>query len=433
MTEWFRGPQWSSPDARRTWEPRVKAVVTAWAKAEVSSVLTGVRSSALLTLTPEGLVDLTRQATLAGARVVPLAAAKISGAYSAASARTGAPGLRVALAAEHVDPVEWTRAWGSNDDAVIGELLGFPRCCRDFFARTWGAGLRDTTWAQACGWENASGQAVVGGSPECSMLLRWLGVRLVTHLPCSFECEETSRIAQQFLALLPEDARQWALELLDAPTTWTAVNGAAEVTVGGALKFAASTDAWAKRREVVRRGSGAPLAVEPPTVWEDNGFATCEAMKAAHAVVAQAAFAPGLPVPRALDLGCGDGQLLNQVTTEGYGVEMSRAVVRRGRERRPASVTFWEGTIADRTATVAAHEPRFFDLALLMPGRLLEVTPEEATRVRAALAKTARRVVLYVYGDWLKKYGNLANLAKAAGYEVGEVHEGPGVQAAEVV
>jgi hypothetical protein len=81
-------------------------------------------------------------------------------------------------------------------------------------------------------------------------------------------------------------------------------------------------------------------------------------------------------------------------------------------------------------------EPRArpFDVALLMPGRLLEMDCETAARVRSRLPRLARRLVLYAYGDVLTRHGGLRRLALAAGFDLlGELSEGPGAQASEAV
>jgi len=58
---------------------------------------------------------------------------------------------------------------------------------------------------------------------------------------------------------------------------------------------------------------------------------------------------------------------------------------------------------------------RRYALAILMPGRLLEVDPERAAWLRAKLQAHADHLLVYAYGDWLDRHGNLANLARQAG------------------
>jgi hypothetical protein len=55
-----------------------------------------------------------------------------------------------------------------------------------------------------------------------------------------------------------------------------------------------------------------------------------------------------------------------------------------------------------------------FDTVLLMPGRLLDMSPIDALHVRSWLKTYAREVVLYAYGDQLRRCGGFEELCEAA-------------------
>jgi hypothetical protein len=277
----------------------------------------------------------------------------------------------------------------------------------------------------------------VDGPVECNLLLRWVGVRLVPHLPCSFDCSRTATLGRFVARAAVESglgrAVDWTREMLGWETSWSALNGLGLVTTP-AFRFAFSTDAAPTERIIRRRGTRPDLGAGEPDPYKDNGFSSATAMDEAHGVVAKAC--AGL-VGTYLDLGCGDGTLLGRVLPEGcrgVGVERDAAVARRGRERHP-QLQLVEKTI-ERFALERDLEQEPFDVALLMPGRLVEMDVDTADLVRSALRLMARRVVVYAYGDWISKYGeSLSRLVSAAGLKMkmGPVFAGGGVRAAQLI
>jgi hypothetical protein len=413
--EWVRGPQWASDAARETWEPILRRAQAAWQELELLSVSEGLRGSALVYLAADEL---------------PVASADCARAGLVVSVLAVEPrGLRAAIHGEGLAQA-WHTAWSNGDDGRIGELLGFPACCRAFFRRTWTAGSCDPTPAMP----------TVEGPWQGNILLRWLGVRLVPHLPCSGQCEATLAQAQGFLAAgqragLDMDAVQ---ELLQLPVSYSSLNGVAIVETPH-FRFMAGADPSPQELRFRRLADGLVAmhpheSLEPAASsrrWEDNGFGSEAAMRSAHAVVLAAV--PELPPgEQVLDLGCGDGALLEEIRrrepkSRCYGLDLDGGRLERGRRRHPHLVLV-DQRIEDWT-------PGRPGLVLFMPGRLLEMAPERADQVRQQLRENARRLVLYAYGDVLARdggEGGLAWLAQRAGLElVGPVHRGPGVEAAE--
>ena len=431
--EWSRGPQWASPAARLEWAPVLAAARAAWAEIEVASVSEGVRPSALLRLTPEELVRATRDAAGQGLLVVPLE--HEGGQTRAALTSPGAFG-------------SWLEAWSGCDDEAIGELLGFPACCRAHFCGTWGRGQTDTVLTMRLAPLAQADRA--SGPPEANLLLRHLGVRLVSHLPCSPTCEPTVALGFALAAAGRKAGLDVAAlyRLLDLPATYSALHGVAVVETPHFRLWAGTdytpgevrvtrTETKTKTRAGDRGDRTGPITPPqtgstpvPASTWQDNGFASREAMDASHDVVLMAV--RSILCRSALDLGSGDGLLLSKIARgrEGrwVGVEHDEARASRGNDRHEGVVEVVHGTIQAWVPAFATGRP--FDVALLMPGRLLEM--EDADRVRAALPDLAKRLVVYTYGDWLKKHRDLETLAADAGLQVtGHVFKGPGVEAAE--
>jgi hypothetical protein len=207
-------------------------------------------------------------------------------------------------------------AMRKGDDNTVGELLGYPSCCRAFFARTWGAGALDTT-------QQMAGDGT--GPIQCNILGRWLGVRFVMHLPCSWTCDATVRNAARWLDLWPMVAHAWATEILSWPAQWSALHGIAEVSFP-VCKLSTRTTPGIKG--IVRRPGIAPAEgatgsqfpfTAPPRLMQfhdqtaaNNGFSSRQAMTASHdMVIAELSTSP----PRGLtvDLGCGTGHLMRRI------------------------------------------------------------------------------------------------------------------------
>lgn len=435
--EWMRGPQWATPEARREWEPVIASARAAWVELELVSVSAGARPSALVRLTPEEVPVATLDAARQGLMVVPLG---------------HRDGHTLAAVTKPSKFSAWLEAYPGCDDDAVGELLGFPACCRAHFAKTWTRGLTDTvtTITSRDPKKLNSDVLLVDGPPEANLLLRHLGVRLVPHLPCSPTCAATVLIGQD-LAEVGAKAELDVLalyRLLDLPVTYSALHGVAVIETPH-FRLWAGTDYTPEEVRVTRAETKTP-ALEgvsgahipagpgstpgPATTWKDNGFGTRDAMDHAHDVVLEAVRPFSAEVNSALDLGCGDGRLLTKIADdrEGrwVGVEADEGRATRGTDRGEGNVEVLHGTIEEWAPKFGLGKP--FDVALLMPGRLLEMDAADADRVRAALPGLADRLVVYAYGDTLREHDGLGSLAQKAGLRVtGHVYLGVSVEAAE--
>lgn len=407
---------WVSSQARAIWEPRLQAASRAWQSLERASVYAGVRQTALQAAAPDELPALMAEAAERSASVLTLATQASGGSYSA-SAKPAAAGerfnYRVAIT---YDPREFMAAWRAQDDEAIGIFLGFPGCCRDFFARTWGAGLVDTT-----------AEMGAGATLECNILGRWLGIRWSPHLPCSFACEATQAFGRRFRAIA-EDIRvlnaftlaELLDEILQWPWEWSALHGIAEIKCP-VLKISTRTNVYAEKRVVRWTGDGrypaegarglhfpyrtdvaqttrsmasrtrAVAATED--TWTANGFSSKAAMDAAHDMVIAA-----LPTNdrfdgrmRVLDLGCGNGLLLTKISDRGasavLGVESDPA--RAARAVAPVRV----GQIRDLASLVTES----FDVALMSQRRFEEMTSADRSAFDGWAENHLAALLIYSY------------------------------------
>jgi len=231
------------------------------------------------------------------------------------------------------------------------------------------------------------------------------------------------------------------------------------------LKVSTRTDATAGRYVVRREGTGFPAegayglgppfrvpvklrlsttrgfrrglehAAEPPgrarAAWyaTDNGFPSIAAMNDAHRPVLDAAAAAlGRRGGNVLDLGCGNGALLEKLDAVApgvvpFGIDLAPASIEHARALHPgAAEHFVVGDIFDDHWLW--QEPGHFALAIVMPGRMLEVGPDRAAALLTRLGSHCDQILVYAYGDWLDRSGGLPALAREAGLLVVDSQHG---------
>lgn len=478
LPEWTR-TIWTSQAARLTWEPRIQRVGALTAELELRTVAEGVRRAAWIFVGPDELPARTVELAARGLAIHPILRSGILGAYASQGLRyqEGQPWHYRALVVRDGghEFVDLGSHFITGNNEAIGEALGYPTCCRKFFERVW---VRekwlDTTWPMASGddgertvaWDESNEQREtvktlrfdVSDRWPANILGRWAGVRAVPWLPCSFTCTGTvgtwiegwESLAREIDA----QALEWLETLLCASWRWSALHGIAEIetsifkvstrtdtcdethvveyagaeleagTTGTRFPFQVPKDPQLTKSRSFAAGLEAlsKKASQDPDasfLWTDNGFSSLEAMDEAHNILLDAApilkLKPGATV---LDLGCGNGRLLQRLGAfepelNLYGIEAHADRCRRaGSLAGRISVTVYEGSMFDPKIW-ADLDPA---LVFFMPGRILELrdADERAERLRGLLARSWR-VVFYSYGDWIKR-GDIVQLLADAGF-----------------
>lgn len=440
---------WTGAAAQAVWEPRLARIAAAWFDIQWLSVAAGVRRCALVRLDEAALLARASNWFERGLAVAPLGLesdARLSYRSTSAPYRPGERAL-VCAAVGRPDAVDAMRdAWARRDADAMGALLGYPACCRRFFDAVWTrAKCVDTTWAMAIGDGAAPDPARVDvtGPPGANVLLRWIGVRKVPHLPCGFGCAATQAFADRFDRVGRDaghaQALDWIDEALSWPVEWSALHGIAELRTP-ILKATMRSDATAGRH-VVRRaghaypregahGSGFPYTARSKPVpvsmpfqrgidhplpradgspdWRhrDNGFASRHGMDRLQAPIValarRALAAQAAQVGNVLDLGCGNGVLLQKICEDRpgltpFGIDVNEAAIAHAAQVHPAHAgNFVRGDLFDPACHALG---RRYALALLMVGRLVEAPPEAAARLLAVLQAHCGMLLLYAYPD----------------------------------
>jgi len=135
----------------------------------------------------------------------------------------------------------WYALWNTKplNNKRVGELLGYPECCIDFYLENWiNRQFVDTTWPMSVDKMQITDDVRTihikeDTPPECNILWRWQGVRLVSHLPCSFNCSHTQDMGMKMAELGRQlgygEEVDWIYELLSWPVEWSALHGIAEI------------------------------------------------------------------------------------------------------------------------------------------------------------------------------------------------------------
>lgn len=458
----FTRISWVSDRARETWQPRVEAIGVAWSEIEWRSILAGVRDCCITVVTPEQYVERAGEWARLGLSTLPIEIQGLSQySYAATGVATayGQPfGFRLVVGATK-SLASFKDAYDAGDNEAIGRLLGYPSCCTKFFEKVWvEQQLIDTTWSMAAAADGLE-SVEVSGPIEANILWRWMGVRAVPHLPCRFDCSATVELGRKLIQVGCsagfDQAMGWLREILNWPAEWSALHAIAEIKTP-VLKVSARTDATARKITVRRIGEAYPeegaqgvrfpyrmqtrvplthsrgfqqgldqpigeaFAQVPPWYAADNGFNSCCAMDTAHKpIVELASQALAGQKGNVLDLGCGNGALLKKICQDRgeiapFGVDLSDSGIAHARELFPDQAEhFKTGNLFECDRLFPADWR--CALVLLMPGRLLEVPPTQADRLRRWLSQHADRILVYAYGDWLTRYGGLGALAQKAG------------------
>jgi len=246
-------------------------IVTAFNKIELLTVVDGTRNAHLNFFTPQELVVKQKEMEQLGLIIVPLnkEGNNRAGYGNHSTDYDGGDDFvwrSIITRPQFKDT--WKDIWEERKkDIFVGETniginLGYPKCCSHFFTNVWmrNAGI-DTTWQQAVGHgQEPTNNTVLLPSTTpiwASNLLRWVGLKLVTHLPCSFNCTESKRIALENLGLATKYGYGYEYnklcEMLDWEITWEAQYGVAVIDTP-LFTINTVTDITIPKYKVIKRG-----------------------------------------------------------------------------------------------------------------------------------------------------------------------------------
>lgn len=246
----FLRVSWVSDEARKVWQPRLQAITKARPRIFVQVIQDGSDSVALLQLTDAESGELERwmepQDNYALVRFTP----------KEAVAPDNQARLEVAVG-RRADVNKFAAAWRDGQTNVLDDLRGLPHCCRAFRNTLHNESkLVDPVFSQALNSFPSvieDGVVTFASPPSLNLLPDILGVLPLAHMPCSFSCDASRKLAQTWVETgrakeLAEEMDHLE-ELMSWPMEWSSLHGIAEIKLP-IFKVSANTDAFANTLRV---------------------------------------------------------------------------------------------------------------------------------------------------------------------------------------
>lgn len=243
----FARTLWVTEEAQRYWEPKIQAASQAFHRLESLTVFHGVRRVFTTHFTPETLIDGFDQLAKLGLVFYPLhrVGSYTGFAHYHPPVEPGKPWTYYGVVGKLEDAKAFAEATRVGDHETMGELLGYPKCCTESFNTVWKAGYIDPVWQAAeASYEEAPEAFEVFDPknrfvrlkpiPESLPVLRYIGIRMVSHIPHSLTCEASKEIADKWREVAKEEglyygALEYADEMLRWNIEWSVLHGIAEV------------------------------------------------------------------------------------------------------------------------------------------------------------------------------------------------------------
>lgn len=152
---------------------------------------------------------------------------------------------------------------GEEYHETMGQFLNFPECCREFFIENWGTGegeWADPMYEISCNTpsaervENDDEEHIVVTDPNewTNAMYRYFGLRFITHLPCSWECERSAEIAKKRGQIMADngykDAANSLYKWLYEPMLWESAKGIANIRNQHITASANSSSYWETKK-----------------------------------------------------------------------------------------------------------------------------------------------------------------------------------------
>jgi len=228
---------WVNDQAAMTWQQRFIDIRKAFQQIAIDSVGQNGRKLAQLSIPIQSLEAWNSLIEKSG--LVAMQGAKSNESINGIDL----PLLQLYIAKEEKILLEYQAAVEKRDIDEMGKLLAYPDCCVSHYKTKIDSTCEsDPSWAII---ENTKGYTPkslsnVAGFVQREFTLKRsnpiyhkLGLMPFFHFPCSFECEHTASLAEEFLKLGCTIGHctemDWLKEVLEWPVEWTLLHGIAEL------------------------------------------------------------------------------------------------------------------------------------------------------------------------------------------------------------
>lgn len=313
---------WTSDAARVAWENIFAKCSNFFPSLEQESVRQGLRNATIQVYPRDEVGRYSFELAKDNIHVIPIDKVQKSESYQSSGSPLdeNKPWNWKCAVGRFEESRELVYAYKNNDAKTIGEILGYPDCCIDFFNNVWiEQRLIDTSLPMARGRTD-----VEVWDTYCNILLRWLGVRFVSHLPCSFDCPSTVVIGTQMYDLAVNmgyrTLADYMKEILSWPVEWSGLHGIALVTTP-IFRLTVRTDMYQTKETVKLLSEHYPKEAEYGLKFpfrqrchNANGFSSDFAQIKAHNLILD--ILKNRPPKSVIDLGCGDSTLLYKINED---------------------------------------------------------------------------------------------------------------------
>lgn len=239
----FASLVWNSVDAMLRWGPILERCRSLHDRAEYWMVLEGKRKCATLHISPRNYDKLMEQIQSDGLVWLPIQRTRNYNGFShrhypveELDQNSSVYGV-LARTKEDAEAFRAASIDGRVNHKIIGELLGFPECCAEFFVEIWPT-FYDPVYQAAERsphrvWQGENYSALyVTPHIATHQMLRYVGFRLTSHLPCCLHCEKSVKVARDWLDVCRKydpQGTECLLEILSLPGEWSVCHGIAVV------------------------------------------------------------------------------------------------------------------------------------------------------------------------------------------------------------
>lgn len=256
--ESFTSINFVSREAEEVWQPTIQDCSQLVQELELLSVAADQRKCAWRTVKTSEVWQLTRKCLDIGLSIYPIENIGSWGqgfTHKTQPAVEGKPMSTYCVITKKIEYAnEYCEAFKNGDHGKQGELLGFPICCTGFFMKNWPEYF-DPVWqsglntygdqfdnitefghdAQSMIERTNDRRLIELNKDHCvaysNPILRYIGLRVGFHIPCSFNCEKTNEIANERMWGIKQkkDTETFAMltALLSMPMEWSLLHGVA--------------------------------------------------------------------------------------------------------------------------------------------------------------------------------------------------------------
>lgn len=273
---------WRTPDDRDTWAPRLQRISRAYGAAEYEMVRRGYRRAATYHVDIRNFGEFIERIQRDGLYFFPIAKSAYYQGFSHyhVPPKPGEPFYWYGALVRDPEDGKLFREASRKQDGhiVIGELLGYPRCCTEFFQEVWSQGYYDPLWQAAendgdpvlernkwLGIEDRYVIYIPDAYPEAIQELRYFGIRITSHLPHSHRCKETRKVGRRWLEVIGDidaEAARWLRKILESPIVWDSFHGVAQVHTPWFIGLTHTFPYLDKRRIIVLNSDEIPWDID---------------------------------------------------------------------------------------------------------------------------------------------------------------------------